>query len=326
MSKSYRAQEMKLSETDALDAIFDTSEVLLALLDRDLRFVRVNRAYADAGNMAPEEFIGRRHFDLYPHEENEAIFRGALESGIAHSRRMRAFEYPDELQRGTTYWNWTVRPVGCPSAPQGLLLTLVDVTEQLRAIELADERELLLRELAHRVRNNLQIISSMVRGLGTTSTAEDFDLVQGRILVMARVYEIFDLSPQRTIEVGRCLRRFWDDLTFEADGPTRTLRIVGTLHADLDGAMPIALIVHELLRPCATCVNVRRCNPSVDLSDSPDARTVTVRCSGAAALQGGGQLPDLCLVNGLASQMGAEVVPLAQAAPAWKITIASANR
>jgi hypothetical protein len=37
--------------------------------------LRVNKAYAQTCGYKPEEMIGKNHFTLYPHAENEAIFR-----------------------------------------------------------------------------------------------------------------------------------------------------------------------------------------------------------------------------------------------------------
>ena len=48
-----------------LDAVFDTTPVLIADMDKVLNFVRVNKAYARADDKAPEFFLGKNHFDLY---------------------------------------------------------------------------------------------------------------------------------------------------------------------------------------------------------------------------------------------------------------------
>ncbi len=323
MRETNGAEEPEVVDAGLLDAIFDSSEFLIAHLDRELRFVRVNRAYAEAGEMAPEEFVGRRHFDLYPNDENEAIFRAAIESGVPQTRREKPFEYPDQPERGVTCWNWTVRPViSAAGEPTGLLLTLVDVTEGLRARRLANDREVLLRELAHRVRNNLQVISSMVQGLGASSTREEIESVKSRILVMARVYEAFDSGPEIDVEIGRCVRRIWDDLRVELRGAGDALEVVGTLRSDLEGATPLALIVHELLRPCVTCRLADRCRPRVELHDGPDGSRVSIRCAGLEADEDARRArPDMCLVNGLASQIGAELRPSASPAISWELEL-----
>ena len=67
-------------EPDICEALFESRHVLIAVLDRDFRFVRVNQAYSESVSRSAESLIGLGHFDLYPHAENESIFRGVLET------------------------------------------------------------------------------------------------------------------------------------------------------------------------------------------------------------------------------------------------------
>ncbi|MEW6138611.1 MAG: PAS domain S-box protein [Thermodesulfobacteriota bacterium] len=135
----------------ALEKIFSTTHFCFVLLDADFNFIRVNRAYADACGHDPEFFPGKNHFDLYPHQENEAIFRSVVESGKAFTVYAKPFEFPDDPDRGTTFWDWTLHPVKDPSGKvEGLVFALVDVTERKRAEEevkkARDELELRVKE------------------------------------------------------------------------------------------------------------------------------------------------------------------------------------
>lgn len=60
------------------EVILSTTDFLIAYMDREFNFIEVNQAYADAGRRNREDFIGKNHFDLYPHEENERIFRSVV--------------------------------------------------------------------------------------------------------------------------------------------------------------------------------------------------------------------------------------------------------
>ena len=112
----------------------DSTTVLMACLDPDFNFLWVNRAYADAADREPDFFIGRNHFKLYPHEENEAIFRRVAETGEPYSVTAKPFKHPDQPERGTTYWDWRLAPVKGPDGEvRRLLLTLMDVTEREKA-------------------------------------------------------------------------------------------------------------------------------------------------------------------------------------------------
>lgn len=117
-----------------LEKIFSSLYGMVAYLDRDLNFVRVNQAYADADGRKPEEFVGKNHFELYPHPENEAIFRQVLETNEPYIVYSKPFEYPDAPERGVSYWDWNLTPVhDATGNVDGLLLSLQDVTDRVTA-------------------------------------------------------------------------------------------------------------------------------------------------------------------------------------------------
>ena len=119
-----------------LQTIYDNTYMLFAYLDRDFNFIRVNRAYAGADGKHPDFFIGRNYFNLYPNDENEAIFRRVIESGEPYIAQAKPFAYPDYPESGITYWDWTLVPVlSAEKELKGLILTLLDVTERKRAEE-----------------------------------------------------------------------------------------------------------------------------------------------------------------------------------------------
>lgn len=116
-----------------LESIFASTHFLLAYMDRDFNFVMVNRAYAEAVSQTPAFFEGKNHFDLYPHEENQALFRHVVETAEPYVVFGRPFEYINSPDRGLTYWDWSLQPVKNEAgAVTGLVLGLVDVTESRR--------------------------------------------------------------------------------------------------------------------------------------------------------------------------------------------------
>lgn len=132
----YRAATHELELTNQLmERIFSNIHVLVAYLDTDFNFIRVNENYAAADQQrSPDFFVGKNHFALYPDAENEAIFRRVLESGEPFVAYAKPFEYPDQPERGVTYWDWNLTPVKDEHGRiEGLLLTLAEVTAQKRA-------------------------------------------------------------------------------------------------------------------------------------------------------------------------------------------------
>jgi len=114
--------------------MFSNIHVLVAYMDRDFNFIRVNRAYAHADERIPEFFVGRNHFDLYPNDENEDIFREVAESGVPYFAYEKPFEYAEHPERGVSYWDWSLFPVKEKDGKTaGLLLSLLNVTERRQA-------------------------------------------------------------------------------------------------------------------------------------------------------------------------------------------------
>lgn len=136
--------DAELSEANSMLAnIFETTHVLFAYMDRDFNFIKVNRAYADADGHFPDYFVGKNHFDLYPDEENKTIFRQVVDSGMPYSVKAKPFTYINDLERGVTYWDWTLLPIkNVNGNVKSLVFTLIEVTEnkQLQA-DLIDAKE-----------------------------------------------------------------------------------------------------------------------------------------------------------------------------------------
>jgi PAS domain S-box-containing protein len=117
-----------------LEAVTGATDVMLVYLDPEFNFVWVNDPYARTCQMRPEEMIGRNHFELYPDAENEAIFRGVRDTGAAVFYKDKPFEFPDQPERGLTYWDWSLAPVkDAADRVEGLVLSLRETTEYKRA-------------------------------------------------------------------------------------------------------------------------------------------------------------------------------------------------
>lgn len=135
LEQRVRLRTHELIQANALlENVFASVDLHIAYLDRDFNFLRVNQRYADAGGHDPAFYAGKNHFELYPHAENEAIFRRVVNTGEPFSAIARPFIYPDQPQRGVTYWDWSLLAVREPGGPvSGLVLSLVDVTRRVLA-------------------------------------------------------------------------------------------------------------------------------------------------------------------------------------------------
>ncbi|MFN2290684.1 MAG: PAS domain S-box protein [Anaerolineae bacterium] len=121
-------------ESKILQRILQHTEAHLAYLDARFDFVQVNEAYARASGYPSEALIGRNYFDLFPDAENQALFEHVRDTGEPFRVPARPFEFPGQPGPGITYWDWNLEPAkDDDDRLEGLVLTLVDVTEQRQA-------------------------------------------------------------------------------------------------------------------------------------------------------------------------------------------------
>ncbi len=132
--KQYELELFKSNEL--LERIFANIRMLIAYMDADFNFIRVNQAYAEADGHDPAYFAGRNHFELFPDRENERIFREVVASGKPYAVYAKPFVYEHNRDRGVTYWDWTVQPVkDREGRVNGLVLSLLDRTGEKRSEE-----------------------------------------------------------------------------------------------------------------------------------------------------------------------------------------------
>ncbi len=119
-----------------LESIYRHADDCIVVLDRDFRYLRVNRAYADVCARRIEEFSGRRLFDFYPSPLIEE-FRRVVETRIPYAAFDHPFAFPGHPEWGETYWDLSLIPVlDDADEPVSLLLfTLRDVTQRHRALQ-----------------------------------------------------------------------------------------------------------------------------------------------------------------------------------------------
>jgi PAS domain S-box-containing protein len=165
------------------ERFFNSIDVMIAYMDRDFNFIKVNEAYArSAEGHGPEYFTGKNHFALYPHAENEAIFREVVATGKPYTVYEKPFEYPDQPERGTSYWNWSLQPVrGLEGTVEGVVLSLVDVTERKRAQQKAEDERSRLKSILDTMPDGVYIVNQQYEIEYTNPVIQrEFGFVNGR--------------------------------------------------------------------------------------------------------------------------------------------------
>jgi two-component sensor histidine kinase len=124
---------------------------------------------------------------------------------------------------------------------------LDELEEQVR------EKDTQLQELLHRVKNNLQMITALIRvearGVADLSTGEGFDRLAGRVEALGLLYRALGHSGgEGVVDLGIYLSEIASAVmrAHAVEGIHLDLQ-VDTWLASLDVAMPTGLVVNELL-------------------------------------------------------------------------------
>jgi len=117
------------------------------------------------------------------------------------------------------------------------------------------EKDVLLKEVHHRVKNNMQVISSLLnlqsRHIQDPAVLEMFKESQRRIRSMALIHErLYQSSDLSRIEFSQYLRNLATHLfhSYQVDSSRIQLRIEAEeVHLNINTAIPCGLIVNELI-------------------------------------------------------------------------------
>ncbi|MFZ2054877.1 MAG: histidine kinase dimerization/phosphoacceptor domain -containing protein, partial [Candidatus Aminicenantales bacterium] len=117
------------------------------------------------------------------------------------------------------------------------------------------EKDVLLKEIHHRVKNNMQVISSLLnlqsRHIQDPAVLEMFKESQRRIRSMALIHErLYQSSDLSRIEFSQYLRNLATHLfhSYQIDSSRIQLRIEAEeIHLNINTAIPCGLIVNELI-------------------------------------------------------------------------------
>jgi two-component sensor histidine kinase len=200
----------------------------------------------------------------------------------------------------------------------GMAIERQRTEEQLRSA--VEKHKVLLRELNHRVKNSLQLVSNMLR-LQASGTADespsrrDLTEASNRVSAIARAHENLyrGLSVER-IDIGQYLLDICDDIRRSADRCSIEVSGPEGVLVHTDRAIPIALIVNELVTngvKHAHSNESSNCRILVSFDRSHDQLSISVRDNGTglpehfdlATTSGLG----LRIVTALVKQLGADL-------------------
>ncbi len=139
----------------------------------------------------------------------------------------------------------------------GALLLLREVTELRRQQRLLQYKDATIREIHHRVKNNLQTVASLLRLQSRRLTSDEAREALGesvrRIASIALVHETLSQDSRQRVSFDKIAQRLVDMLSSGLTSPDHPVHMAitgsaGELEAEV--ATPLALVLSELLQNC----------------------------------------------------------------------------
>lgn len=230
------------------------------------RCLFVNEHWCQITGLSAERALGDG-WTLALHPDSRARAVAQWQALVSSSER-----YMDELcwrhEGGAVRWSIAQATVICDAEGRttGFMGTLTDITAAKRAEQALRDREgqlesalerqaVLLQEIHHRVKNNLQVVTSLLRlqsrRVSDPRVVTALSESQQRVAVMALVHELlYQSSDLMSIDAQVYFERLSNQLVhlYGLDRQ-RTRVIIGGdgQHLSLEQAVPCGLLVHELL-------------------------------------------------------------------------------
>jgi len=246
---------------ESLESVFDSMAAALIVFDPEGNIVNVNRATTMLVGRPREELVGQSFDVMCRFSAGESVRPGPSArdpSGLPAMRietvekvfvRKDGSEFPVSLSGAE------LRSGGGPL--QGYVCVALDLTEQkriqARLRESLSEKEMLLREVHHRVKNNMQVISSLLAMQSTEGDPEvekKLEESQNRIRSIALIHEqLYRSSELANIDVRTYLDVLTNQLlqSFGKSGDVHLELAVDPIELDIDQSMACGLIVNELI-------------------------------------------------------------------------------
>ena len=188
------AQEQQL-----MRLLLDSSPDYIYIKDTQSRFSRISRSLAELyGILSPEEAVGKTDFDFYPHN-SAAQYYAAEQNMMQTLKSIIGVEQRQAWASGEEGWVSTTKfPI---YDGEGRVSGLFGISRDISAIKAAEQRvggllaekELLLREAYHRIKNDMYLVRSLLSLQATASgnpdTRDALHSSASRISVIARTYE-----------------------------------------------------------------------------------------------------------------------------------------
>jgi PAS domain S-box-containing protein len=290
------AEQELLKSEYILRSFFESTSMMIGVgevVEDDILFISVNNAMAEFVDLTPEKMQNLRFSQTgVPQEIVQlwiACFRESQQTKCpAH------FEYEYRTTNGLFWLSATVCEVQKVQDRSRLSFIVEDITlrKQTEACVAASlqEKEVLLKEIHHRVKNNLQVICSLLnlqaRSMPSTVLSEQLKESQNRVRSMALVHEmLYQADSLSKINLHEYVMDLIKHLSRSYTSTTISLNteVSQDIFLDIDTAILCGLIINELISNSFKHAFEQHCSGEINIKgflDSNDSLVLTVQDNG----------------------------------------------
>ncbi len=249
-----KQMESKLNQMyERLEAFHDHSPLLISELTISGKYKRVNKIICDILGKTREEIIGKSVQNVLP-ENTSALITEHIEDVLKSSSYV-SFEHTLRLDDTERMIKTVIFPLFDETKNISSLGVIGEDITDLKKIEEFEKNQLIVHEIHHRVKNNLQVISSLLNMQSKLFEDEDvrdaFLDSQNRIRSMSLAHEkLYSTDKAGQIEMADYIKSLVDYISqlYKPINKTILTKLnTDTIYFDMDTAIPLSLLLNEII-------------------------------------------------------------------------------
>jgi len=253
-----RRAEHQRQQSEALHrSLLEHAGLGIGLWSPDGRCLMMNPKGLSNLNMPLEQLVGRSAIELFGPDLGGRIL-GRIEHAVRIAEPITVEDHVP-LPAGERWYRSTYSPITDErGAISGVQVIADDITgHRLAEADLRralDAKTMLVREVNHRVRNNMQLICStlMQQARSHPQASEALHAVEQRVRIMAAVHDRLYREPHvDRVDLGEMVTdlctRLRDAVVDQAGRVQLHAHVPGRVEAPVDAAVPFGLVFNEML-------------------------------------------------------------------------------